>query len=164
MSFHKTDQTVLGGLRPSGPRRLVGALVLGILGFLLVTLALRNSGAGFGLTLVLLAAGVALLWLVWRLWEATSHALILTPEALVSTDGQVVARIADIASVDRGVFALKPAGGFSLALRQPGPRVWQPGLWWRAGRRIGIGGVTNRHQARHLADQIATLLAARGND
>jgi len=164
MTTPEVDIKVLAGLRPSGPRRVFGAGVLAGLGFALVTLALRNPGGAFGWTLFLLALGLGALWMAWRLWQATAQGLILTSDALLSTDGQVLARIADIAAVDRGVLAIKPAGGFSLKLRQPGTRVWQPGLWWRAGRRIGIGGATNRHQARHLAEQIAKLLPAPRRD
>lgn len=157
----ETQTEVLARLQPSGARRVFAAAVLGVLGFVLMTLALRNTGMAFGITLGLLVLGLGALWMAWRLWEATAHGLVLTETALVSTDGQVLARIADIAGLDQGMLAIKPAGGFSLLLRKPAPRVWQPGLWWRAGRRIGIGGVTNRHQARHLSGQIAALLASR---
>jgi hypothetical protein len=41
----------------------------------------------------------------------------------------VLARIDEIASLDRGTFAFKPSNGFLLRLSRKGTRVWRPGLW-----------------------------------
>lgn len=152
---------LLATLHPSQARRVLAVGVLAGLGLLLLTFGLRN-GAGGATALMLLFGGVVI-WGAVRLWQSTTHSLILTAQALRSTDGQLVARVDNIASLGTGVLALKPAGGFSLGLRFEGSRVWYPGLWWRSGRRVGIGGVTQRHASRHMADQIAALIAARGS-
>ena len=39
-----------------------------------------------------------------------------------------------------------------ILLKTPGRRVWRPGLWWRLGRRVAIGGVTAASQTKPLAD------------
>ncbi len=161
MTAPDTTPTVLAQLRPSSPRRVFGTAVLGTLAFVLIYMALRYPAAAFGWTLFLLAMGFGTLWMAWRLWHATAHGLILTAEALVATDGQVLAHINDVTAIDRGALAIKPAGGFTLVTRTAGVRNWAPGLWWRAGRRVGVGGVTHRHEGRFMAEQIAALLAAR---
>jgi hypothetical protein len=63
--------------------------------------------------------------------------------------------------VDRGTFAFKPSNGFLLRTETRQPRLWQPGLYWRTGRRIGVGGITRAAESKALADLIAIKLAER---
>jgi hypothetical protein len=106
--------------------------------------------------------GVVVLALAEALRRATSVGLELTRAELRTTRGEVLARVEDIAAIDRGVFAFKPASGFILRVREKGPFGWSPGLWWRIGRRIGVGGVTGRDEGRYMADVIAAMLLERG--
>jgi hypothetical protein len=39
--------------------------------------------------------------------------------------------------------------------------VWRPGMWWRVGRRIGVGGMTPAHQCKHISEIIAVIMAKR---
>ena len=161
-----TDETaaagpVLAELRPSPPRRVVGAAVLGLLGFGLLYFGFRHPTDPVGWTFFLLAFGLGAIWLAWRLWVATAQGLILTARDLRTTDGTLLAMVDQITAIDRGVFAVKPAGGFTLVTKQKGPRAWAPGLWWRAGRRIGIGGVTHRHEGRYMAEILAEMIDTR---
>ena len=74
------------------------------------------------------------------------------------SSGTVLARIDEIRSVVRGTFALKPSNGFTLVLNSKKPRAWMPGLWWRLGRRVGVGGVTNAGQAKFMAERISMMI------
>jgi len=96
-----------------------------------------------------------------RLWRATDRRIVLTRGGLFDSDGRCIARLADIAEVDRGVFAFKPSGGFVLRLTHAPGRDWAPGLWWRLGHRLGVGGVTGNMQGRAMAEMIALVLADR---
>jgi hypothetical protein len=40
-------------------------------------------------------------------------------------------------------------------------RVYAPGLWWRAGRRVAVGGVTSRAEGKAVAELINVMLAER---
>lgn len=87
----------------------------------------------------------------------------LTPTELRDGDGTVIARVADIEALDRGVFAFKPSNGFLLrtaAGTQDG-NVWRPGLWWRIGRRVGIGGMTPGSQTKFMSEIISAMMASR---
>ena len=75
------------------------------------------------------------------------------------SDGTVIARLDNIEKVDRSAFAMKPSNGFLIILKEPGPRVWRPGLWWRLGRRVAVGGVTNGAHTRPMADMMKLKLA-----
>ncbi len=145
------ENEVLAVLRASTPRRVIGVLALGSLGVLLLYLALVQPPA-MGWQVVMVALGALVIWLAERMWRATARTLELTRDGLRSDDGVMIARIADVAGVERGVFAFKPSNGFSIRLKTKAPTAWQPGLWWRVGRRIGVGGVTASMNAKVMAE------------
>ncbi|MBE0414499.1 hypothetical protein [Yoonia sp.] len=111
--------------------------------------------------IVTLALGGMTLWWAEKLRRATRATIELTEEELRDTSGKVLARIEDIRAVERGALSFKPSNGFSLVLSAPQPRSWSPGLWWRIGRRVGVGGVTSGGQAKFMAEQIAFRLSQR---
>lgn len=152
---------VLAEMRPSPPRRVVGVVILATLGASLVYLAMAYPSAVIGWTLFLFCFGLACLWLAVRMWQSTGQGLRLTRAALSDHNGVVLARVDQIRAVRRGVFAFKPAGGFTLRLADPAPRGWAPGLWWRLGRSVGVGGVTHRHEARYMAEVLDQMIRAR---
>lgn len=157
MDNDDSDQ-VLVRLNPSAPRRLLGTAMLVVLGALLVWVAVSHPPGDLIWQAFLLLTGLGALWLAVRLWQSTAQGLELTAEVLRETGThRLLARVEDVTSVDRGPFAVKPTAGFAVHLRQPGPRVWMPGLWWRVGRRVGVGGVTHRHEARMMAEILEDL-------
>jgi len=110
---------------------------------------------------VMLAIAAAAFWAAIRLRSATLLWIDLTEEGLSDSAGNQIASFDDIVSVHRGVFAFKPSNGFLLKLRHSQPLGWQPGMWWRFGRRVGIGGVVPAINARYMAETIEHRLAAR---
>ncbi|MGR3757515.1 MAG: hypothetical protein ACU0AT_09855 [Tranquillimonas sp.] len=151
---------VLARIRPSLPRRVLGAALLASLGALLVWLAFATAPAP-GWRAVLLIVGAGSLWLSVRLWQATARGLVLTGAGLTEEDGRPVAPLDQIAGIERGTFAFKPSNGFLLRLHDTAPRAWAPGLWWRIGRRVGVGGVTSSNEAKFAAEMLSSLLAER---
>lgn len=154
----------LARITASPGRRLIGVVAMGGLGALLLYLALSEAGMEMIWKLLLAVGGGLALWLAHRTWEATGHALILTEEALSDSDGTVLARLDNIELVDRSAFAMKPSNGFLIVLKEPAPRVWRPGLWWRLGRRVAIGGVTSGAHTRPVADIMKLKLAERAGE
>jgi len=150
---------VLAGLTPSPLRRLAGAGVLAALAVLLAWLGLAHPPAALIWQAFLLALAAGTAWLGWRFWQATAKALELTAHELRERDGRCLARVADMRAVGNGVFAFKPASGFVITLAASAPRGFAPGLWWRLGHHLGVGGAVARQDARALADTLALLLA-----
>jgi len=149
---------VLLKLTPSPARRVVAAAVLAMTGGLLLYLAINAPQAVLLWQVFLAAIGALMLWSAVRLWRATADGLELSRTALRSTDGTVLCRIDDISGVERGTFAFKPSNGFVLRLDEASAGwAWAPGLWWRLGRRIGVGGVTPGPQGKIMAELIAEL-------
>ncbi|GAB4390279.1 hypothetical protein [Albidovulum sp.] len=152
---------VLARIAPSAPRRLFGVAVLAALGLLLILLAFLRPPELFLLRLFLLCLGALSLALAVRVNRATAGEIRLLPDRLCDGEGRVIARLDQVAAVERGVFAFKPSNGFLLRLDAKQPRAWAPGLWWRLGRRVGIGGTISGAEGRQMADAIAALIARR---
>ena len=145
----------------SGPRRVFALVVLAVLGGTLVYVGFVTPPQALGWQVFLIAAGLSALALSVRTWQATEEAVVLREDGLYETGGRQICRVDDIESVDRGLFAFKPSNGFLIRLKTPQPRAWAPGLWWRLGRRVGIGGVTPGAQARMMADLLTARIVER---
>lgn len=153
---------ILARIEVSALLRWIGLGALLAVGGLLVWMALAGPDiAALWRVLLLALAGLALA-LGARMHGATAVGLELTPEVLRDGTGLVLARVDEIEAVERGAFAFKPSKGFLLRLKAKKPRAWMPGLWWRWGRRLGVGGVTPGHQTKAMAEAIQMLLQERG--
>ncbi|WGH79383.1 hypothetical protein [Jannaschia ovalis] len=148
-------------LRPSAPRRAVGFVIQLVLGILLLWLAIAHPPAALGWQLMLLALGIGALVLAQAGWRGSSVAIELREDGLFQADGRVIAPLDEIASVDRALFSFKPSNGFIVRLRQPLGRAWVPGMWWRVGRRLGVGGVTGGAETKIMADALSMMVAER---
>lgn len=160
---------VLAVLKASPPRRAIGVGTVLMLGSLAIYVALFEPPGHPGWTAFLIGLGLAALWLSNKMRHATLAHLELTRTDLRSSTGEVLVSVADIEALERGALAFKPSNGFMLRLKRgadAGPRRWEPGLWWRMARRVGVGGVTPGSQARMMAEVLAELMAqhAAGQD
>ncbi|MDN5788764.1 hypothetical protein [Pseudorhodobacter sp.] len=153
-----TEEPVLARLQAAPFQRWAGITIQAVLAVLLVYLAFTGNAQPALLRLVILVLGIGGFVTAWLLWQGTQRALELTRSELRDDSGRVLARISDVREVSRGAFAMKPSQGFTLRLHRGGTFVWVPGLWWRMGRRVGIGGVTASQPSRRMADQITLLL------
>ncbi|AVO39554.1 hypothetical protein [Pukyongiella litopenaei] len=157
---NEPTQVVLAEVGVSAPRRWLGVAMLTVIGGLVIYVALATPPAP-GWQAFLIATGLAALWVAERMRRATGSRIELTMTELRETGGETIALVAEIEAVDRGFFALKPSNGFLLRTRQPGSRRWRPGLWWRMGRRVGVGGVTPARQTKMMSEMLAAMLAER---
>lgn len=155
------DATVLARLDPSVPRRFIGVTVQLALAVTLIGLAIGFPRDQMGVRVLLLVLGICVAYGSFLTWRATQNGLVLTQDSLSDDSGRVLAKISNIREVSRGAFALKPSHGFSLILFEGTEFAWVPGIWWRIGTRVGIGGVTPSQPARFMAEAISDLIAAR---
>jgi hypothetical protein len=144
-------------LEPSPSRRLFALGVLYGLGVMVLLLALGPDPNPTA-RLALVVLGAVILWQGEQMRRSTRVAVVLTGDGLFDSAGRVIARREEIARVDRSVFAFKPSNGFLLHLAAPAPRAWAPGLWWRLGPRVGVGGVVPGAGARVMADRLSLML------
>ncbi len=155
------DDKVLATISASVPRRWLAVGCLFGLAFLFAYIALAEPPA-LGWQVFLLALAGLSVWIGDMLRRASARVIELTGTELRDSGGAILARVADIESVERGAFAFKPSNGFLIRTRSAaGPRAWYPGLWWRIGRRIGVGGVTPGSQTKFAAEMLQAMLAER---
>ena len=155
---------ILMTVHASAPRRFFAVCTLLGLGVVLLYISVARPPAELGLHIFLIGFGLVALWLAERLRRATGVRLDLTKMELRTGEGEVLALVGDMEALDRGVFAWKPSNGFLLRLTHKGPRRWEPGMWWRIGRRIGVGGVASAPQTKAMAEVISIMIAERAAD
>lgn len=152
--FTPDENGVYARVSASPIRRLVAYIFLTVLGILLIYMALFQPPPAHWLVF-LLAMGATTLWVAEKLRLATQLSIELTETELRDSNGRILASLGQVKGVDRGAFAMKPSNGFTVILTEKGQRAWAPGLWWRIGRRVGVGGVTSAAEAKLMAEQIA---------
>lgn len=155
------SEEIYATITTSFMRRMFGLVTLLLLGGVLIYVALAQPPAETHWQLFLLGFGGVVLWQAERFRRSTRESLILTEEGLVTGSGLVLAPMDQITGVDRGVFAMKPSNGFVLRLKTGQKSGWAPGLWWRLGRRVGVGGVTVAAQTKFMSEMLAARLAER---
>ncbi|WP_372885659.1 hypothetical protein [Shimia sp.] len=152
---------ILATVRASGPRRWLGVGVLSLLGAILLYLGLTMPSGALHWQLFLIVLGAAALWVAEKTRRATERVVELTAEGLRDNGGEVIAALDQITRIERGMFAMKPSNGFLVRLKTPVGRRWLPGLWWRLGRRVGIGGVTPGAETKVMAQMLEAMIAER---
>ncbi len=154
---------IIGYIDPRPARRGSAVGAIGVLGIILIYIAATHPPANLGWLLFLVVMGAGAMFLSWRMWTVTGVRMELTRREFREKDGRVLFEMDEVARVDRGFFAFKPAGGFLIKLKEPTSRgrVYAPGLWWRSGRTVMVGGVTSAAQAKSVADLITILLVER---
>lgn len=148
-------------ITPSPVRRFTAVSIVLMLGFFIIYLAFSSPPDSILWQGFLLVAGVGAVMLGDKMRRATALSIILTKDAITDSSGRLICRLDDITSIDRGALAFKPANGFLLRTKSRLGRSWSPGLWWRFGHRIGVGGATPSGQGKMMAEVIAIRIDAR---
>lgn len=157
-----TQSEVLATLNPSPIRRHFAYGVLAILGGLTIYLAFSTAPA-FGFRIFLLILGVLILIAAERMRRSTSMVLTLTDKDLRDSAGTVLCALDNIEKIERGLFAFKPSHGFVVVTKHKQSFYWAPGMWWRFGKRVGVGGVTPSGPAKFMAERMAMAIADTGS-
>jgi len=154
-----TSAQPLARISPAPIRRGISNALLFGLAVTLLYLGLVTPPEPFLARIPVLLLGGFTLWLANQGYKSREVGIDLWPDAVRDSNGRLLAEIDQIGSVDRGAFAFKPSNGFVLHLKRAAPLGWTPGLFWRVGTRIGVGGTTNPSETRNMADQIGFLLS-----
>ncbi len=158
-----SEPEVLAVIHSSMGRRILGIGSLYTLSLLVIYVALTQPPA-IGWQVFMLALGGGSIWIAEQMRRATNTALELTEHELRDTSGVLIARVENMVAIDRGAFAFKPSNGFLIRLSSGQGRVWRPGMWWRIGSRIGVGGMVPGPQTKFMAEMIAAMIAQREVD
>jgi hypothetical protein len=157
------EDEVLAVVSVSQVRRWIGIGILAAVGVMAIYVAVSTSPE-FAAQVFLIVVGVLALWMSDKMRKATGLWIELTSTELRDSNGRLIIKVDDIASVDSGFLAFKPSNGFLVRSKVKQTRVWQTGLWWRYGKSIGVGGVTPGSQAKAMSQIILMMLATRDQD
>ena len=161
MSDKKSSEPeILAVIHASMGRRILGIGALYGLSLMVIYVALTQPPA-LGWQIFLIVLGGGSIWIAEQMRRATRFALELTELELRDSSGFVLSRVEDMVSIDRGTFAFKPSNGFLIRLTSGTGRTWRPGMWWRLGSRIGVGGMTPGPQTKFMAEMISAMIAQR---
>lgn len=109
---------------------------------------------------VVLVLALASAWLCLGLARRGPSSIMVTDLGLVDNFDRVICTFDQIEKIDHGAFALKPSKGFLIRLRASANPGWHPGLWWRYGKRVGIGGMTPAAETKLLAEVLTERVAS----
>jgi len=154
------SNSVIAKLEASPVRRGLALFVMMLLGFLLLYLAITTDASFFHKVLLVFVAA-AVLCVARSMQRGTTGHIELRDTGLFFENGKRLSSIDNITRVERGVFAFKPSNGFVVSLKQKTHRAWVPGLYWKFGTKIGVGGVTAPSDAKFMADTLTVLIARR---
>lgn len=149
--------------RPEVLRWVVIAAIAVVL-VMTVALAIRAAEDAPLIAVLNVPVVLALLWFGWSLYGARASEITFDGERLVDNSGVEICTLDEIETVEKGFALFKPSNGFALLLTRSRPRGWSPGLWWRVGRRVGVGGATPGRSAKGMADAITIALALKRGD
>lgn len=158
--FDPDKDGIYAKITVSAPRFYFAFAVQIALGLILIYMAFAGPAGVLG-KFFLITIGVLMLLQAYRLRGAVAREIWLTDAGIVTDDGLLLAPMDQITEVSRGAFALKPSNGFAVTMSQKHSFLWVPGLWWRFGTRVGLGGVTGAGAAKFMAEQIALRVATR---
>ena len=161
MQIDQPNEEILTVTRASMARRWLGVGMVTCLALILLYIVIYAPPGGVEWTVFLISVAMASAWMAQRMYQATQRTVVLTGAGLQDDLGEVIVPLENIASLERGVFAMKPSNGFLVRLKTKMPRRWQPGLWWRHGRKVGIGGVTPGSETKVMAQMLEAMLAER---
>lgn len=157
----KKDTEIIAELYPTPARYWFGIVAIGALGLFLIWIGSVAENLALLARLVTFASGGTLVWFAYKIYTTGRHGIVLTEAGLTDTSGNAICTIDSIHNVDRSFFAFKPSHGFLIRLNISLPFAWHPGLWWRFGKRVGVGGITPAATGKAMSDALAILLVKR---
>lgn len=131
---------------------MVGAIAVLFVMTLGAALDLMSRAMAPAFLLALFAATIG--WFGQALLFTKARAVILEDGRLFDDSGVEICHLDDVEELEKGLHLFKPSSGFVLKLKSKQETAWSPGLWWRIGHRVGVGGATPGRRAKAMADAI----------
>ncbi len=144
-------------IQPSASRRFFSIFILCLSAGVMIYFAITDPAQSIVLKLILLSLAGIFLWQVQANLRFPNAALLLKRDGLYDDQCEIICSLSNIALVDRGWFSIKPSNGFLLRLHEKASIKWLPGVYWRIGKRMGVGGAINPTQTKEFSDKLLLL-------
>jgi len=145
-------------IQPSPARRLFGVVILSLSALVMLNFAFAGATHSVAMKFTLFVMAVVFLWQAQANLRFGNASLILTREGLFDDKGTLICRLSNMTLIDRGWFSFKPSNGFLIRLREAEKWKWSPGIYWRIGRRLGVGGSISPSQTKEMSDKLVLLM------
>ena len=143
---------------PRHRMKILGTIIIGLTIFLVYQLSTLNSEISF-LDFLLIPIIIFLLFLFKAFLARYSNVGFLINEiGLFNLDKSLICKIEDIEKVDVSPYTFKAANGFIVLLKTKNSFKAIPGLYWRLGKRISIGGLISKSESKFLSGTLLEIL------
>ena len=149
---------ILAQIQPSQARFWGAFGVISGFGLFLMWIALSGAAPSALGSFIFVVFSLLCFVIVYKIRATQGRGILLTREGLFDTTGRAICALDEIEKIERSFFAFKPSNGFLVRLKTPLETAWVPGLWWRFGRRVGIGGITSVSECKAMADTISIIV------
>jgi len=135
-------------------RRWFGVFSLGLPAFLIAALLVQGAITNVLSVILLLIVAAVFGSAAYRMATVPDAGIVFDGHSLSTEDGVLLAAIEDIAEVQTGIFAMRPSNGFTLIMKKAGKMPTRPGIYWRQGRHMGVGGLLRAAEAKSIGKAI----------
>ena len=145
-------------IKPSAGRRIFGIIILCLVAVIMMNYAFGDKAQSIVLRFILLLMAVVFLWQAQANLRFIGAALILKREGLFDDQGALICSLSNINQIDRGWISFKPSNGLLVRMHKPMALKWSPGLYWRFGKSLGIGGMVSPVLTKEMSDKLLLLM------
>ena len=139
---------------PSHRIKILGSVIFGLLLFLCYTIS-KIEEEITSLDFLLIPTIVFLgLWFIRFLKRYSKIGFLINQSGLFNLDGSIICKMDDIERIDISPYTFKSANGFIVILKTKSSFNLTPGLYWRLGKRISIGGLVSKSESKFLSQTL----------
>ena len=139
---------------PNHRIRILGSVIFGLLLFLCYTIS-KIEEEITSLDFLLIPTIVFLvLWFRRFLKRFSKVGFLINQSGLFNLDGSIICEIGDIEKIDVSPYTFKSANGFIVILKTKTSFKSIPGLYWRLGKRLSIGGLVSKTESKFLSQAL----------
>ena len=144
--------------------RWIMLIAIAVLFVMTLTAAINMFATAMFPALILALFAAVIGWFGQALLFTRARAVIFEEGRLYDDSGAEICHVDDVSELEKGLHLFKPSSGFVLKLKTKQPAAWSPGLWWRIGHRVGVGGATPGRRAKAMADAIVMYQGAEATE
>ena len=142
---------------PSHRIKILGTVIFILSLFLIYTLLTLNDKISFSDFLLIPILVISILWFRRFLSRYSKIGFVISTDGLFDLNMDLICTIDDIKKIDVSPYTFKSANGFIILLKTKSSFKSIPGLYWRVGKRISIGGLVSKNESKLLSGRLIEM-------